>query len=225
MSIFREEHLECQFCHKDVPFILYNSINVGIYPELKEKVLNWSLFQYQCPHCQQSDLVCYPVLYHDPENEIMIQVLWKEEDFGQPMEKDLQSLIEVMGQKNYRRREVFGYRELMEKIHIFDTGLSDFAIALLKTIYQMQNPEIQIFFYRKTEDGLAFGQIKGDVSLPDCVIFPDNLYKMALQYAEQWRKPHAFYESLRVDEKYFYKELIEITNLEIPENERSQLVF
>ena len=48
---------------------------------------------------------------------------------------------------------------------------------------------------------------------------------MALQYAGQWRKPHAFYESLRVDEKYFYKELIEITNLEIPENERSQLVF
>ena len=131
MSLFREEHLECPFCHEDVPFIMHNSINVGIHPEFKEKVLDWSIFQYQCPNCKKSDIVCHPVLYHDPENEIMIQVLWHEEEFGQPMDKELQSLIEVMGQKNYRRREVFGYYELMEKIRIFDAGLDDFAISLI----------------------------------------------------------------------------------------------
>jgi hypothetical protein len=137
----------------------------------------------------------------------MIQVLWREEDFGQPMDKELLSLIEVTGQKNYCHREVFGYRELMEKIRVFDTGSSDFAIALLKTIHRLQHPEIQIFFYEKTEQGLFFVQIGNDVLLPDCVIFPESLYETALQYAEQWKKPHEFYEYLRVDEKYFYKEL------------------
>ena len=105
MSLFKEEHLECPFCHQDMPFILHHSINVGIHPEHKAKVLDNTLFRYQCPHCKQTDEVCYPTLYHDPENEIMIQVLWREEDFGQQMDKELQSLIEVMGQKNYRRRE------------------------------------------------------------------------------------------------------------------------
>ena len=97
MSLFKEEHLECPFCHQDVPFILHHSINVGIHPEHKAKVLDNTLFRYQCPHCKQTDEVCYPTLYHDPENEIMIQVLWREEDFGQQMDKELQSLIEVMG--------------------------------------------------------------------------------------------------------------------------------
>lgn len=217
MSIFRETHLECPFCHKDVPIIMHDSINVGTHPELKEKVLDCTVFQYQCPHCEQSDMVCYPVLYHDPENEIMIQVLWHEEDFGQPMEKDLQTLIEVTGQNNYRRREVFGYRELMEKIRVFDAGLNDFAIALLKTVHRLQHPEIQIFFYEKTEQHFVFVQIENDVLLPDCVLFPESLYETALQYAEQWKKPHEFYEYLRVDEKYFYKELIELANQEIPE--------
>ena len=146
MSLFREEHLECPFCYQDVPFILHHSINVGIHPEHKTKVLDYSIFKYQCPHCKKSDIVCHPVLYHDPENEIMIQVLWREEDFGQQMDKELQSLIEVMGQKNYRRREVFGYSELVEKICIFDEELSDFAITLLKTEHKIKRTGIKIFF-------------------------------------------------------------------------------
>jgi hypothetical protein len=155
MSLFKEEHLECPFCHQDVPFILHHSINVGIHPEHRAKVLDSTLFRYQCPHCKQTDEVCYPTLYHDPENEIMIQVLWREEDFGQPMDKELQSLIEVMGQKNYRRREVFGYCELVEKIRIFDARLDDFAISLLKTLYKIQNQEMQLFFHEKTDEGFV----------------------------------------------------------------------
>lgn len=160
MSLFREEHLECPFCHQDVPFTLHHSINVGIHPEHKEKVLDSTLFRYQCPHCKQTDEVCYPTLYHDPENEIMIQVLWREEDFGQQMDKELQSLIEVMGQKNYRRREVFGYCELVEKIRVFDAGLDDFAISLIKTMHKIHNQEMQLFFHEKTDEGLCFIQSK-----------------------------------------------------------------
>ena len=219
MSLFREEHLECPYCYHDVLFTLYSSINVGLHPELKEKVLDYSIFKYQCPHCKKSDIVCHPVLYHDPENEIMIQVLWREEDFGQQMDKELQSLIEVMGQKNYRRREVFGYCELVEKIRVFDAGLDDFAIALLKSIYKLQHPEIQIFFYEKTEDGFVFMQIKDDVLLPDCALFPESLYKTSLQYAEQWQKKHEFYEYLRVNESYFHDELMELLNRKSPKNE------
>ena len=215
MSLFREEHLECPFCRKDVPFIMHDSINVGTHPEFKEKVLDWSIFQYQCPHCKKSDIVCHPVLYHDPENEIMIQVLWHEEEFGQPVEKELQTLIELMGQKNYRRREVFGYRELMEKICIFDTGLDDFAISLIKTLHKIQNQEMQLFFHEKTDKELCFIQFKGDELLPECFILDESAYETALQYAKKWQKYHEFYEYLRVDESYFYDDVMRALQQEI----------
>ena len=215
MSLFREEHLECPFCHEDVPFIMHNSINVGIHPEFKEKVLDWSIFQYQCQNCKKSDIVCHPVLYHDPENEIMIQVLWREEDFGQQMDKELQSLIEVMGQKNYRRREVFGYCELVEKIRVFDAGLDDFAISLIKTMHKIHNQEMQLFFHEKTDEGLCFIQFKGDELLPECFMLDESAYETALQYAKKWQKHHEFYEYLRVDESYFYDDVMRALQQEI----------
>jgi hypothetical protein len=156
-------------------------------------------------------------LYHDPENEIMIQVLWHEEEFGQPMDKELQSLIEVMGQKNYRRREVFGYCELVEKIRIFDTGLDDFAISLLKTLYKIQNQEMQLFFHEKTDKELCFIQFKGDELLPECFNLDESAYETALQYAKKWQKHHEFYECLRVDESYFYDDVMRALQQKIAE--------
>ena len=56
----------------------------------------------------------------------------------------------------------FKFLKLVSKEYKYDDGLDDFAIALLKTIYKLQHPEIQIFFYEKTEDGFVFMQIKDD---------------------------------------------------------------
>ena len=46
--------------------------------------------------------------------------------------------------------------------------------------------------------------------LPDGVSFDEKGYEMALQMAGQWRKTHAFYENLRVDESYFYNDLVNV---------------
>ena len=210
MSLFNEEQLDCPKCRKQVPFILHSSINVGIDPQDKEKVLDLSIFQYHCPHCGASDLVCYPVLYHDPEQGVWIQVFWREEDFGQPVEKELRDFIEIMGQTHYRRREVFGYWELVEKIRIFDAGLDDFAIALMKTMRKIQQPEIQLFFDKKENNQFTFRQCRNGEMLPESVSFDEKGYEMALEMAGQWEKPHEFYEDLRVDESYFYNDLMNV---------------
>ena len=208
MSLFKEEHLECPFCHQDVPFILHNSINVGIHPEHKAKVLDNTLFQYQCPHCKKSDMVCYPTLYHDPEKGIMIQVLWSAEEFGQSVTQEEQELITKMGTDNYRRREVLGYRELIEKIRIYDAGLDEFAIALIKTLYVMRYADIQLCFYDKTDDGILFIKYGEGDQFPEDLIFENDIYETALQYTQEWQKPHQPYEYLRVDEAYFYEDVI-----------------
>ena len=77
----------------------------------------------------------------------------------------------------------------------------------------------QIFFYEKNEQHFVFVQIEDEVLLPDCVIYPVSMYKIAEKYAEQWRKPHEFYEYLRVDESYFHTELMELLSRKSPKNE------
>ena len=208
MSMFREVQIKCPVCHTQFPFVVHDSINVGIDPEDKEKVLDMSIFQYQCPHCGKKDIVCYPLLYHDPEQGVWIQVFWREEDFGQPVEKQVRDFIKIMGQDHYRRREVFGYWELIEKIRVFDAGLDDFAIALMKTMNKLQQPEIQLIFDEKKDKKFNFLIFQNDTMLPEGVSFEEKGYEMALKMAEQWKKPHKFYEDLRVDESYFYNDLM-----------------
>lgn len=208
MSLFKEEYLECPKCHGQVPFILHSSINVGVDPQDKANVLDLSIFQYHCPHCGNTDIVCHPLLYHDPVNGIWIQVYWREEDFGKPMEKALRDLIEIMGQKHYRRREVFGYWELIEKIRVFDAGLDDFAIALMKSLNKIQQPEIQLIFDEKKDDKLMFLRFQNGAMLSEGVIFDENAYEAASRLVGQWKKPHPFYEDLRVDESYFYNDIM-----------------
>ena len=207
MSMFREVQIKCPVCHTQFPFVVHDSINVGIDPEDKEKVLDMSIFQYQCPHCGKKDIVCYPLLYHDPEQGVWIQVFWREEDFGQPVEKQVRDFIKIMGQEHYRRREVFGYWELIEKIRVFDAGLDDFAIALMKTMNKLQQPELQLIFDKKKDKKFNFLIFQNDTMLGG-VSFEEKGYEMALKMAEQWKKPHKFYEDLRVDESYFYNDLI-----------------
>lgn len=207
MSMIREQQIECPECHTQFPFTVHDSINVGIDPQDKEKVLDMSIFQYHCPHCGKTDIACYPLLYHDPVNGVWIQVFWREEDFGQTVEKQVRDFIEIMGQKHYRRREVFGYWELIEKIHVFDAGLDDFAIALMKTMNKIQQPDIQLIFDEKKDNKFNFLVFQNDTMLGG-VSFEEKGYEMALKMADQWKKPHKFYENLRVDESYFSNDLM-----------------
>ena len=181
MSLFREEQIECPECHKQILFVLHDSINVGVDPQDKEKVLDMSIFQYHCPYCGKTDIVCYPLLYHDPVNGIWIQVYWREEDFGSPVGKEEQELIKIMGQEHYRRREVFGYWELIEKIRVFDAELDDFAIALMKTVNKVQQPEIQLIFDEKKDGRFNFLQFRNGAMLPEDVSFEEKGYEIALK--------------------------------------------
>ena len=207
MSMIRGQQIECPECHTQFPFTVHDSINVGIDPQDKEKVLDMSIFQYHCPHCGKTDIVCYPLLYHDPVNGVWIQVYWREEDFGRRVGKQEQELIKIMGQEHYRRREVLGYWELIEKIRVFDAGLDDFAIALMKTMNKLQQPELQLIFDEKKDDKFNFLIFQNDTMLGG-VSFEERGYEMALKMAEQWKKPHHFYENLRVDESYFSNDLL-----------------
>ena len=48
------------------------AVNCATSPELKEKLLSGELFIRECPHCGARNLVTFPLLYHDPQEHLMI---------------------------------------------------------------------------------------------------------------------------------------------------------
>ena len=80
MSIITQGASVCSKCGKEHIVKIYKSINVAQDPELKAKVLDGSLFLWECPDCGTSNLVAYDCLYHDPEEKIMVWML----PFGEP---------------------------------------------------------------------------------------------------------------------------------------------
>ena len=72
MSKHHMEKLTCPSCHHDGDFEVWDSINTVLDPEMKEKVLNQSIFLYTCPNCGETFRLNYPILYHQMEDLVMI---------------------------------------------------------------------------------------------------------------------------------------------------------
>lgn len=72
MSQRREISLTCPQCGKEHPFIIWNSINTTLDPEMKEAVKDRSAFRFVCPNCGAETYVDYDLLYHQMEDRIMI---------------------------------------------------------------------------------------------------------------------------------------------------------
>lgn len=73
MSSFTHEIIKCPNCQQEGTYMVWQSINVDLNPEQKQKVMDGSIFHWQCPHCGKQYNVPYPLLYHDMTNHFMVQ--------------------------------------------------------------------------------------------------------------------------------------------------------
>lgn len=117
----RQEKVVCTHCGGIHAITAYPSINVAEEPELKAKALTGELFAWQCPHCGSMNLAKYPVLYHDPAENLLLVLS------EAPI--NAESCPE-----GYTGRQVGSVGEFMEKIKIFDAGLDDIVIEMCKFV-------------------------------------------------------------------------------------------
>ena len=75
MSKHHIEKVTCPSCHHEGDFEVWDSINTVLDPEMKEKVLNQSIFLYTCSNCGEIFRLNYPTLYHQMEDLIMIYLV------------------------------------------------------------------------------------------------------------------------------------------------------
>lgn len=140
MSLEHKEMITCPDCGMEGEFVIWQSINTQLDPQAKTDLLSGQLFAYTCPHCKSVHNIYYDLLYHQMENELMIHYASSDENVAEAIETfeemasgDLIPGISSMGM-NYTFRVVYSQNQLREKAYIFDMGLDDRAVELMKVM-------------------------------------------------------------------------------------------
>lgn len=195
MSQSRNETLVCPRCGRQGTFTVWDSINADQDPDLKEKLLDETLFLWRCPHCGHQSYITFGTLYHDMERQFML--FFDHKDGDNDIAEDSFPIDEMFkqGDKHYKFRYVHGIRYLKEKIFIFEEGLSDIAIELIKYFIRRQVIKIKgtrpdyfdnkgIFFterrHEEDNDELVFTVTRAEKVVSEFSVSMD-LYEQCLQ--------------------------------------------
>ena len=130
MSKIRKEKIVCPTCGAEDEVTVWDSLNTQFNPEEKQKLLDGTLFAFKCKQCGAVINLNYDTLYHDMENKAMIYLV---------PNGNLESSIEALktakkdtNLEEYRMRVVKDKESLQEKAMIFENGLDDRVIEIIK---------------------------------------------------------------------------------------------
>lgn len=211
MSINVKQSIKCPKCSQMSDITVWTSITVKDSPDLKADLLKGKINIFRCPSCSHMGLMPSPMLYHDEDKRLMISFspcsdpVLKEQLF-ENIERSSKESGELDKLEGYNLRFVTDYNELLEKILIFDNGLNDKPIEVLKLMILMQDVE------KSDQRSCRFGKLDNDVlefMITDSIenqIYTSNVPKSS--YDSVWQslresgcKPYSFSWE-RVDSAY-----------------------
>ena len=134
MSVRSQTTATCIHCGHSQAVDTFLSINVKEDPELKERVLDGSLFVWECASCGKAGLIGRECLYHDPDRRLMI---WFQPEGAE--DGRLSAAVAELG--GYTLRRVSDVGSLIEKVHIFDAGLEDTVMEMCKYVSRLELAE------------------------------------------------------------------------------------
>lgn len=121
--------VSCPHCGAVVKTAMSPEINAGENPDLRQRILDETLFDWKCPECGYEAQLVYPCLYHDKANQFMVYVVPN----SGCCQLEPVSVGEAFPQFNgMAKRAVTSLAGLKEKVLIFEAGLNDFAVELVK---------------------------------------------------------------------------------------------
>ncbi len=188
MSSWNEETVTCPECGSEYSFRIWRSINTSLNPEAKSAVRDMSLFTFVCPTCGKKTIVTYDILYHQMEDRMMIQVAHTDDAaenvlswFSETGTNDPHELVKEFRQNDYLLRIVRSVGGLLEKLQIFDAGLDDRIVEILKVyvlvMYWKDAPDENVdLFFSAEADGKWFIHILKDGTEVGHTPVTDELY-------------------------------------------------
>lgn len=214
MTKFSTRELVCPECNSEQEFTIYDSVNVTLDPNAKEKLINGELNIFSCDTCGYKVEIVYPMLYHDMDGKLMI---WLDPEDRLDPDKlgEKQPHFGTFLDESYHYRIVSTRNEMMEKILIFDNELDDLPLELLKYYIRQthlgkdDDPDETVLFF----GGRDLIENEGEVILINKLSGPDKKsFRVPISKYLQIKDGYTDYYPdpmpeasrwLRVDENYF----------------------
>ncbi|MFP3895273.1 MAG: CpXC domain-containing protein [Anaerolineales bacterium] len=99
----------CPQCNRNFVVSIQTIIDVGEEPELKEKLLRGELNYAECPDCGAGGVISTPLLYHDPEKELLISFIPPQLDMSTDEREELVGHLINSVMNNLPEEERKGY--------------------------------------------------------------------------------------------------------------------
>lgn len=142
MAMRSKVNFKCPECNANVEAEQWTAVNGEKNPQQKLKILEGTLFKAKCPKCGKETKIGYPLLYNDTKQGYMIWLVYDDESVKNTINYFKSSKNDIVDDENgeevdenCRRRIVMSPESLREKIMIFDSGLDDKMIEILKLAY------------------------------------------------------------------------------------------
>lgn len=164
MTKKREEFITCSNCGAKCLMTIFDSINVTLEPELKQKLIDWELFKFTCETCKHSVLLNYEVLYHDMVHGLLLQYVPETGNKDKAIEmfenvismaEDSEDTFSAFSSDYYQVRVVFEMETFVEKAQIYTAGFDDRLIEIMKYIIAPAEDEDISFTY----DHMVFTEV------------------------------------------------------------------
>jgi len=200
MSMKQEINVKCPKCGCNIKATMWQSVNVTLDRAFKQGILDGTFNEVVCTSCGNHAHVEYPFLYHDMEKQRMVHVLASQGEDDPEKIAELESLPEqmkslthhdILEDASYEFRIVSNLNGLKEKIIIWDAGLDDGIVEVVKGLTLMaaygqidlENVK-DVFFYADHKVGPEF-QIYFKNGELGRTPFPQETYDMMQKdYAE-----------------------------------------
>ncbi len=132
----------CNYCEKQGESHAYTIIDGDKSPTLKDMAINGMLFEYKCDNCEKVTIIDFPVKYVQDNGNFTVEYTTDSQEFDNSLDTYTEEFEESEGGFEKVRRIVSSQEELSEKIIIYNAGLDDKVIEILKLMYEV--------FYKET---------------------------------------------------------------------------
>lgn len=155
MSAIGSATFQCPKCRTHQTVSIYESVTANKDTALKKRILDKSIFLQRCTNCRTPIELTHNLLYNDPSQELAI---WFVD--GGSVSQELEDAMDSFGMvvpRTYRLRLAYTLEEMIEKILIFENGVNDWLIHLIKMTklgdVESDTSKIRLAAVRRMNDG------------------------------------------------------------------------
>lgn len=197
MSKHSMKEITCPQCGNKQNYMIWESLNGDLDPEAKKRLIDGTFFAFKCEQCGHEANIVYDILYHDMSHNTMVYFVHPDKvettmKYMSDAQKNMANMVSGVGDMannimKTRNRIVTDQNRLREKAIIFEAGLDDRVIEIIKLLcwFEVSKkltslPDDALYFYID-KDGEYKVEVVGGVAT--CGITREMYENTAKQFA------------------------------------------